>query len=264
MCPNCRAFVTSDDKVCPYCQVQLGPRATDRRNPGETMGVSADQFSTMIILVMITGLYVVTGMRSAGGFMNMDSRTLVDFGAMYAPYILDPRDHQWWRLITAGFLHGGVFHIAMNAWVLWDLGPQVEHVLGTPRFVTIFIASTITGFTASMFWSSGIPSVGASAALCGLIGAMVGLGTKERNSIAGMMRGRFLQWMLMLVVFGFFFPGVDNAAHLGGFAGGFVLAYLAGSPSLRDSTEGVWKLASLAAMALTAYAFVEMALQVAG
>ncbi|MEZ5365296.1 MAG: rhomboid family intramembrane serine protease [Bryobacterales bacterium] len=58
---------------------------------------------------------------------------------------------QWWRLITAGFLHGGIFHILMNSWVLYDLGAQVEHIYGTSRYLAIYLISSIGGFAASLF-----------------------------------------------------------------------------------------------------------------
>ncbi len=169
MCPNCRAFITTDDKVCPYCQAQVGARAIDRRAPADVLGglIPHQRFVTMLIMLVNTGLYLAMMLRmtqqGASGFSDPDLQTLVDFGAKYAPYILGRGE--WWRLITAGFLHGGLLHIGMNFWVLYDLGPQVNEAFGTPRFLAIYLVSSVTGFLASMYWSPAI-SIGASAGLC--------------------------------------------------------------------------------------------------
>src|SRR5678815_777795 len=156
MCPNCRAFITSDDKICPYCQHQVGAPAIERRSPPDVLGglIPHQRFVTMLILLINTGLYLATMLRvtqqgGGGGLGDLDNRTLVDFGAKFAPYILS--GGQWWRLITAGFLHGNLLHILMNSWVLFDLGPQVNQAFGTPRFLTIYFVSTVTGFLASLY-----------------------------------------------------------------------------------------------------------------
>ena len=132
MCPNCRAFITNRDKVCPYCNERVAPRAVDVRSPGAIMGgfIPHARFVTMMILTINCGLYLATVVFSAqngGGLMSVDGRTLFEFGAKYRLAILGYG--QWWRLVTAGFLHGGLLHIVMNSWVLFDLGAQVEEVL---------------------------------------------------------------------------------------------------------------------------------------
>ena len=263
MCPNCRAFITTDDKVCPYCEVQVAPRAVERRPSVDTGGLlSGDRFSTTVILLINTGLFVATlllyPLRSGGFDIPVDNRALLQFGAMFAPAIAQG---DWWRLITAGFLHGSLLHFLMNSWVLFDLGPQADSSFGTSRFLAIYFTSNITGFVASFYFSGGL-SIGASAALCGLIGGMIALGTRERHSVFGAMRGAYIRWIIILLVLGFLFPGIDNAAHIGGLAGGFVVGYAAGPPSYRESTEGVWRVLAGIALAITAYAFVRVFLSV--
>ncbi|MGH9648619.1 MAG: rhomboid family intramembrane serine protease [Bryobacteraceae bacterium] len=262
MCPNCRAFITSDDKICPYCQAQVGARAIDRRAPSDVLGglIPPERFVTMLILLINTGMYVATMLRTTqeggSGFGDPSLQTLVDFGAKYAPYIF--YRGEWWRLITAAYLHGGLLHILMNSWVLFDLGPQVNHTFGTPRFLTIYTVSSVTGYLASLYWSSAV-SIGASAGLCGLIGAMIAFGTRERSALGSAIRRQYIQWVIYLLIFGLL-PGfnVDNAAHLGGLAGGFVLAYIAGTPSLSEAAENFWRLAAGLSLAATGWAFFEM------
>ena len=262
MCPNCRAFITSDDKICPYCQAQVGERAIDRRAPADVLGglIPHQRFVTMLILLINTGLYLATVLRTqqegGSGFGDPSLQTLVDFGAKYAPFIIGRGE--WWRLITAAFLHGGILHILMNSWVLFDLGPQVNEAFGTPRFLVIYFVSSVTGYLASLYWSSAV-SIGASAGLCGLIGAMIALGTRDRSAVGAALRRQYIQWMVYLLIFGLL-PGlnIDNAAHLGGLAGGFAVAYVAGTPGFSQGVENFWRVAAGVSLAATGWAFFEM------
>jgi len=265
MCPNCRAFITTKDKVCPYCDVKLGQRAVDRRSPADALGglIPAARFTTAVILMINFGLFLVTAVYSmrqgnASAFMGIDGRTLLLFGAKHGMLVLGEGD--WWRLITAGFLHGGIFHIFMNSWVLFDLGTTVEEFYGTRRMLVIYFCSTITGFLASCFWNPGI-SVGASAALFGLIGAMIALGVRERSTLGAAIKRMYVRWAIYGMVFGLLIPMLDNAAHFGGLAGGFAVGYLAGTPRLvEDWRENVWRYAAYACVVLTILAFGRMVL----
>jgi rhomboid protease GluP len=261
MCANCRAFITTDDKKCPYCDAPVGMRAVERRATADAMAgfLQGDRFLTNLLLVINVGLYIATLMYSSDNkriAMDPSFQSLVAFGGKDGYAIL--YGHQWWRLITAGFLHGGIMHILMNSWVLWDLGPRVDEVFGTWRYIVIYFAATVAGYLASLWWTPGILSIGASAGISGLIGAMVGLGTRERHSIVGAERNRYIQWMLMIVVMGFIISGIDNAAHIGGFAGGFVVAYIAGSRGHARGDDMVWKTLAWVSLAVTGYAFFRM------
>ncbi len=263
MCPNCRAFISVKDKVCPYCEVRLGPRVVDRRHPSDLLGglIPAARFTTVVILMINFGLYLVTvvfSMKSGNSqaFMALDGRTLVLFGAKHGLLVLE--HGEWWRLVTAGFLHGGLLHILMNSWVLFDLGTTVEHFYGTRRMLVIYFVSTVTGFLLSSFWNPGI-SIGASAALFGLIGAMIALGIRDRTSLGAAIKSMFIRWAIYGLIFGLLFPMIDNAAHIGGLAGGFVIGYIAGTPRLvEDFREQVWRWAAWAAVGITVLCFVRM------
>lgn len=263
MCPNCRAFVTVDDKVCPYCDTKLTARAIDRRAPPDIAGIiPASRFTTVVILLVSAGMYAATtlySMQATGGqaVMNIDIRTLALFGAKVPEFIYAG---QWWRLITAGFLHGGVLHILMNSYVIFDLGTNVEELYGTERYVVLYFLSTVAGFAVSTWWSPAV-SVGASAGLFGLIGAMIAFGVRNRrSSMAASMRAHYTQWAIWGVAMGLM-PGfrVDNAAHLGGLAAGFLTGYLAGTPPLYARwTEQVWRIAAALCVLITLAAFAMM------
>jgi rhomboid protease GluP len=263
MCPHCRAFITSRDKVCPYCNEQVGPRAVEFRNPGTVLAIPHARFVTTIILVINAGLFLATAIFSqqagtGGGFMAIDGQTLLEFGAKYRAAILGYG--QWWRLVTAGFLHGGLLHIAMNSWVLFDVGAQVEEVYGAARLIVIYFIANAFGFLLSTFWNSSL-SVGASAGIMGLLGAMIALGVRHKYSAAGQaVRGVYIRWAVYVLVIGLL-PGlhIDNAAHIGGLAAGYGISYLAGTPRVSGAPlEKLWQGAAIACIVLTAASFLMM------
>lgn len=262
MCPNCRAFITTDDKVCPYCDQPVGMRAVDRRTAADAMAgvIQGDGFLTKLLLLINAGLYLAMLLYSADGRgMSMDptGTALSKFGDKDAFAIRIGL--QWWRLITAGFLHGNIWHIAMNSYALWMVGPAIETVFGTSRYVVIYFVATIAGFGASLYFSP-YPSVGASAAISGLVGALLGLAIRERNSIIGQQKNRIIQVSLLTLLPGFIIPlPIDNWAHIGGFAGGFVVAYISGSRG--SGGDEAWKTLSWVSIAVTIYAFFRMTQQ---
>ena len=161
-------------------------------------------------------------------------QTLFEFGAKYGPAI---GAGQWWRLVTAGFLHGGILHILMNSWVLFDLGAQVEELYGGARMLVIYFVANVVGFYFSALWRPETPSVGASAALFGMVGAMLALasGIKAADGRYGSQRLRPLSRVPAALQ-----PhaGVDMAAHIGGLVGGFGLAICRGTAGHRALAGG--------------------------
>lgn len=268
MCPHCRAFITTADRVCPYCEQEVGPPRIQTREPGQILGglIPHARFTTVVILAINFGLFLVTvvhGLREYGGDgMSVPAQTLFLFGGKYRDAILAG---QWWRLITAGFLHGGILHILMNSWVLFDLGTDVEELYGTSRMLVIYFLATVAGFAASTWWSPFV-SIGASAGLFGLIGAMIAGGIRLRSAMGEAVRKLYVRWALYGLLFGILpFIRADNAAHLGGLAAGFAVAYAAGFPSaFRTLGERLWRLGAWLAVALTVLAFLQMYLWFVG
>ncbi len=264
MCPNCRAFISTRDRACPYCDVKLGPRAAERRDTSALIGgfIPHARFVTSIILLVNFGLFVATVLYSMkagndGTVMGLDGRTLALFGAKWNRGLADG---QWWRLITAGFLHGGIIHLLMNSWVLFDLGALVEEIYGWPRMVVIYFMATIVGFYASAWWSPSI-SIGASAGIFGLLGAMIALSIRSDSPMAAAYRGLYIRWAMYGLLLGFL-PGlaVDNAAHIGGLAAGFAAGYVSGTPKLVQASlpERIWRVAAYLSLFLTVIAFYRM------
>jgi len=248
MCPNCRAFITTSDRVCPYCQLDVGPRAVDRRQPGEILGglIPHARFTTIIILVINFALFAADKLNPNFGITQAGA-------SLPWPYMqLQP-----WRLVTAGFLHGGILHILMNSWVLFDLGAEVEQIYGTSRMIVFYFVSTVCGF----FMSSHLmhaPSLGSSAGIFGLIGAMLAFGVTDKSSLGSMVKSLYMRWVIYGLVLSFV-PGVDFWAHIGGLASGFIAGYLASTPRARLMwKEPLLRGAAVVCLVLTAAAFALM------
>jgi rhomboid protease GluP len=262
MCPNCRAFITTDDRVCPYCDAAVGPRAIDLREPA-----FGGFFLTPLILTLCVGFYLVTVVASmkAGNesaVMGLDSPTLKRFGGKFTQFILAG---QWWRVITAGFLHGGLMHIFMNSWGLLDLGRQVEMYYGVRRMIVIYVMSTIGGFALSTIWTP-VLSIGASAGIFGLLGAMLAMTMRHEGPAAQYLRGAYTRFAVYGLAIGLL-PGlhIDNAAHVGGLAMGFAVGYIAHTPRGKaDPQEKVWNVLAWICGLVTVYAYVRWFLWFSG
>ncbi len=260
MCSSCRAFITVDDKVCPYCNFQLGTRAIDIRSPDNLLGgiLPATRFLTMLLLIVNSGFYVATILYSSNAgnpnaLMNIDSRTLVIFGAKYGPFIAAG---QWWRLVTAGFLHGGIMHILFNSYSLMNVGAHVEEMYGMSRMAVIYLVATITGFGLSYWWSP-VTSIGASAGVFGLLGAMLAWGIQwRRTSYGAEVKSQYSRWLvlgLLMSVTG----QIDMGAHVGGLAGGFAVGWIAGEPHKSHTADRAWDVGMYVCLAVVLYSFAQ-------
>lgn len=139
---------------------------------------------------------------------------------------------EWWRLVTAAFLHGSFLHIAFNMYVLFAIGPTLERILGHGRYLTLYVLAALGGGVASYVFSDiRTVSVGASGAIFGLMGALVVAGRRLRYDIT-----QVLVLLGINVVIGFFSPGVDWRAHLGGLVTGAVVAAIMVFPARRHRT----------------------------
>ena len=149
------------------------------------------------------------------------------FGSEFSPDILDKG--QWWRLVTATFLHGGLLHIAMNMLSLWSVATYLEDTLGKAKTLALYFLLGATGSLFSLWWhtrSGGIGnSVGASGAICGLIGVAVGFSMRHRNA-ARHLQAHYVGWAMWIVIIGMSNWNIDNAGHVGGFVPGFLLGLI--------------------------------------
>ena len=207
-----------------------------------------------IILYLLTLAFDVQGVSTGGfNFLAPSSRSLFVFGASGVIPVF--RAGRWWTFLTAGWLHAGVLHILFNMMWIRQLAPAASEMYGPSRMVIIYTIAGVTGFAASTLSGAFIPflggagfTVGASAPIFGLLGALVFYGRRTGSSIVG---DQAKSWAVALFIFGFIFRGVDNWAHLGGFAGGYAAAKFL-DPLQPERLDHL--VAALACLALTAIA----------
>jgi len=137
------------------------------------------------------------------------------------------RFHRWWSLVTANYLHGGIFHILFNMIALSQIAPLVIREYGAHRMVILYTLSGVIGFWVS--YLAGVAfTIGASAAVCGLIGASLYYG-KSRGGIYGQAIYKQIgSWALGIFIFGLLVPGINNWGHGGGIVAGAILGFLLG------------------------------------
>jgi rhomboid protease GluP len=132
--------------------------------------------------------------------------------------------NEWWRVVTAMFLHGGLLHIGFNMMALMQLGPAIEELYGSARYLFIYVFTGAFGFLVSAYF--GNFSLGASGAILGLVGVMLAVTTKRGGSYMHDLRSRLISSVVILFVIGFMGMGIDNYAHGAGLLAGFVLGKL--------------------------------------
>jgi rhomboid protease GluP len=230
-------------KLCPACGTLVGISATRCHQCGASMRFSVAAASRKLSAIFGERAPVTTALLFANIFMfavcwlatvsagqggglgilwNMDGQTLYKLGGSFPPAIFE--GHQWYRLVTAMFLHGGLIHIAFNMTTLMNIAPEVEEVYGSARFLFLYTVTGASGFLLSAL--RGHFSVGASTALLGLVGLLLAITSKRGGAHIQQLRSRLITWVVSLFVIGFLIPIIDNWGHFGGLAAGFALGKL--------------------------------------
>jgi len=160
---------------------------------------------------------------------------------LFGLLVLDPeavRAGEYYRLITAAFLHGNIFHIFVNMYALYILGTQVETFLGRIKFVSIYLVSALTGSMMSVIITNSL-SVGASGAIFGLLGALAYFGYHYRLYLGDALKNQIIPIILINLVIGFTIPMIDNAAHIGGLIGGIFIAMAVGLSGKKEQVARI-------------------------
>jgi len=234
VCTSCGSLVGVNDERCYTC---------GRRNPGlwgfapALRSLGSDLGFVTFVLGACIVLYVATlvmsgagiGMNGLMSLLAPSTPSLFLFGASGSiPVFLYGR---WWTVVSASWLHGSFLHILFNMLWVRQLGPATADVYGAARMVIIYTVSGICGFLLSSvagYYLIQMPlpflrgaqfTVGASGSIFGLLAAMVYYGRRGGSST---IRSEAVRYALILFLFGLFMPGIDNYAHAGGFAGGYL------------------------------------------
>ena len=241
LCPACGTLVGTSATRCHQCGASLTfSLAAVSRSLSKIMPVTAPvTYFILSLCCLIYGISLLLTMRAGfptaprgGGMFGMlfgigsvASPILERLGAsmpLFQPAHFPSDASQPWRLVTACFLHANLMHIVFNMWVLVDLAPTIEELYGSARFFFLYTVCGIGGYLLSGFL--GHFSIGASGAIVGLIGVLLAITYRRGGAGMQQLRSQVYRWIIYLVLWGFFFPGIDNMAHLGGGITGFILA----------------------------------------
>ncbi len=243
-------------KICPACGALVGIKATRCHECGASLRFSLAALSKklsglfgeheapvtsalLVTNILMFGVSLVLTMQAgeAGGLRTlwgMSGEASYQLGASH-PYGIFT-EHQWWRLVMAMFLHGGLIHIGFNMMALMQFGPALEELYGSSRYLFLYVFTGAFGFLVSAL--IGHFSLGASGALLGLVGAMLAVTTKRGGSFMRDLRSRLISSVVILFLIGFWGGfGIDNSAHLGGFAAGFIFGKIYADREPMNSRE---------------------------
>ena len=220
ICPDCMT-PTPVGMRCPECSRDRTKVKTAR---SVRAGGSLQRYSMTQILIAINVLVFVAETATGtplGGVSQSGVGTIYSHGALYGPYIHFL--HQYYRLLTGGFLHDGLLHILFNMVFLYFVGPGLEAAVGRVNFVAIYFASLFAGSFGALLFQADIPTVGASGALFGLLGALIVIAYYRGISIWQSGLGLTL---VINIVFSLSVNGVSIGGHLGGVVGGAICGWL--------------------------------------
>ncbi|MFN2492070.1 MAG: rhomboid family intramembrane serine protease [Pyrinomonadaceae bacterium] len=292
MCQSCGAIVGAGQEQCAVCGTSVtsppnsskSGSAPDRETLRFARAVLNRPYKFTIVL-LVANLFVFLLMWQASGIpfsllAPLPNEVLIPFGAKLN-YLIQTK-HQWWRFVTPMFLHVNGLHLMVNMYSLWVVGPYVEKLYGSAKFVVFWVLTGVAGVIASyltvkpgvalgpiarfIFKAYDDPSAGASGALFGLVGILFVFGIKFRHELPeGFKRafGTGLLPMIMLNLFiGYVGRGfIDNAAHLGGMVCGGMLALVVDyrRPGERSRIAVTWQVLRIAAIAVVVVSFIKTA-----
>ena len=233
LCPNCRRLVSRSASVCPYCGL---------KNPGSiwndnifTRGGGREETLLKVIIVANIAMFMVSlaidpRISSFSGspfnFLSPSNNSLFVLGSTGTIPLF--QFNRWWSLISASYLHGSLLHIVFNMIALYQIGPLLIREYGTSRMIAIYTLSGIGGYLISALFGVRL-TIGASAAVCGLIGAALYYGKSRGGAYGSAVYSQIGGWAVGIFLFGLMVPGINNWGHGGGmFVGalvGFILGY---------------------------------------
>ena len=288
MCRSCGAIVGAGETQCGVCgastatqtTTQAGPRPPDKETIRFARAVLSRPYKFTIAFLILNLFVFLLMWESSGMSFRVLQRgfpdvVLLAYGAKLN-YLINPPNNQWWRFITPVFVHIDVLHLLMNMFSLLILGPFVEKLYGSAKFVVFWVVTGIAGVVGSylairpslargvlgtfIFKSADVPSAGASGALFGLVGILFVFGIKYRRELPEGFKRVFGTGMLPIIFINLFigFVGrsfIGNAAHLAGLFAGAALALFVDyrRPGARASITTAWRVLQIIALVVIAF-----------
>jgi membrane associated rhomboid family serine protease len=224
---------------CPECSRQR--TRVHRVSSLPSAPVATQAIVAINVVAFLAELATGGGLGSVGG-------TVYEKGALWGPAVAF--GHDYWRLVTSGFLHASFFHIAFNMYFIWIVGRSLEPAIGTARFVALYAASLLCGSFGVLLLEPNAVAVGASGAAFGLFGCLM---VEARARGIDLWASGLIPIALINFAFTFLYPGIAVGAHLGGFAAGLLVGVVFNQADRRRLPRPV-SLAACAVIAVLAFA----------
>lgn len=293
MCRSCGSIVGAGQNQCAVCGASVTSGSASTSKPRAVADSETLRFARAVlnrpykftIILLVANVFVFLLMWQTSGMAfsvstPLPHEVLIPFGAKLN-YLIQTR-HEWWRFVTPMFLHVNFLHLMVNMYSLWILGPYVEKLYGSAKFVAFWVLTGVAGVVASyltvrpgvsmgpiagfIFKTHDEPSAGASGALFGLVGVLFVFGIKYRHELPEGFKRAFgtglLPMILLNLFIGYVLRGfIDNAAHVGGLISGAMLALVVDyrRPGERSGIAVTWKILQIAAIGVVAVGFLKTA-----
>lgn len=183
-------------------------------------------------LILMNVIMFIALLFAGADPLHTGNHVQLNWGANFGPAT---QDGQWWRLLSAMFLHFGIIHLLLNCYALWDVGQYTERMYGSWRLLCIYLIAGLFGNVLSLvIQGNQAVSGGASGAIFGLYGALLIFLWRERHYLKPeefkWLFGGGLIFSIIIIMLGFLIPGIDNAAHIGGFFAGMLASIMLAKP----------------------------------
>jgi rhomboid protease GluP len=291
MCRNCGAIVGAGQTQCSVCGASTGQRAShrpqvvaDRETIRFARAILARPYIFTIVLLMANIFVFLLMWQSSNLRLSLlepfSPEVLIAYGAKLN--ILIDSQKQWWRLVTPMFVHVNLLHLLVNMYSLWILGPYVEKLYGSAKFIVFWVLTGIGASIASyltvvdpntplgplgrFLFSPDLPTAGASGSLFGLVGVLFAFGIKFRRELPEGFKRAFGTGLLPMILLNLFIGYIGrgifaNSAHLGGLISGVLLGFIVGyrRPGEKPNVAIFWRVLQVFAIAVVAFSFVKVA-----
>jgi rhomboid protease GluP len=292
MCRNCGAIVGAGQTQCSVCGAptaapgasQRPQVVSDRETIRFARAILARPYIFTIVLLMANIFIYMLMWQSSGlrlSLLEPFPREVLEAYGAKLNFLINSQ-HQWWRLITPMFVHVNLLHLLVNMYSLWILGPYVEKLYGSAKFIVFWVLTGLGASVASymtvtdtipplgplgrFLFRPDLPSAGASGSLFGLVGILFAFGIRYRRELPEGFKRAFgtglLPMILLNLFIGYVGSGIfDNAAHLGGLISGALLGFVVGyrRPGEKPNVAIVWRVLQILAVAVVVFSFVKVA-----
>jgi len=219
----------------------------------EELGTQSLVTAALVSINIAWYLFVAS---QGGGWLVPNAGIIIHWGSNFGPLTLSG---EWWRLFTCMFVHFGIFHIVFNMWVLWSLGRMTERMFGSLHFALLYMFAGLCGSVTSLWWHPNVNSAGASGAIFGVLGGLLAFvlnpASRVPPTIVASQRRSIVLFIAYNLVGGMTAQGIDNAAHLGGLLGGFMMGWILARPldaTAREQAQPRFAVAGVVGMGVLA------------